>query len=212
MKNIFNRFLLIVLSIVIFNGCNTSQSISLPSKESKSADAISSKTKNVGDDDKNSPECVRAKPESIIKKEKFPNTTFRLEKNKDFPFEYLGYETIQFDNGDLLSIENVGCENFTLIFRFETNRFSPKSDAVRFWYKKNVELIEDTLIGMREPNLISDQIKALSSYIKKTKQLKFDTEIEVQDDGIKETVMLKKVRKLKNGKFIVTLSFNTGPL
>jgi hypothetical protein len=71
-------------------------------------------------------ECVRAEPEPVVKKNIYPKTEFRLETNKEFPFQKLGYETVEFKNGDKLLIEHVGCENYTLIFRFETKRFTAK--------------------------------------------------------------------------------------
>jgi hypothetical protein len=216
MKNVFLRFFLLGLSLFIFSGCDSLQSNSqLVSKNGAAESKVgnSSNTKIASDDDdKNSPECVRAKPVAIIKKEKFPNATFKLEKNKNFPFEYLGYETVQFDNGDKLLIENIGCENFTLIFRFETNRFSGKSNDVRFWYKKAGQLISEVLIGINEPNLISDQVKGLNSYVEKNKRLKYNKEIIVSDEGIKENVKLEKVKFLKNKRIRITLHFNTGPL
>ncbi len=89
-------------------------------------------------------ECVRSEPEPIIKKEILPKTAFHIEKNKEFPFQHLGYETVEFQNGDKLLIENIGCENYTLVFNFETGRFNKDENDVRFWYETVVKLIEET--------------------------------------------------------------------
>lgn len=37
----------------------------------------------------NSSECVRSEPEPVVKKDVFPNTSFRLETNKEFPYQKL---------------------------------------------------------------------------------------------------------------------------
>lgn len=216
MRKLLSSFLLLVFLVVAFSSCKTIHSdarINSTSETPQPTVDNSANTKTiVADDDQNSPECVRSKPEPIINKEVFPRTAFRLEKNKKYPFEYLGYETVEFENGDRLLIENTGCENYTLVFRFETSRFSGKTNDAKFWYEKSAELIGQVIDGIREPNTINDQVKALNSYIEKDDPLKFNEEIEVAGEGIKENVRLGKIKKLKNKKVEIVLSFNTGPL
>lgn len=216
MTKLSGSFLLLAFLVIAFSNCKTIHSdarINSTSGNPLPTVDNSANTKTIAaDDDQNSPECVRAKPEPIINKEVFPKTTFKLEKNKKRPFEYLGYETVEVENGDRLLIENIGCENYTLVFRFVTSRFSGKTNDARFWYEKSAELIGQMMNGIREPNTITDQVKALNSYIEKDNPLKFNEEIEIADEGIKENVRLEKIKKLKNKKVEIVLSFNTGPL
>ena len=198
MKKLSSLSLLIAFSVVAFSGCQTlrpdAQMRSPSAKPQPSVDN-SANTKTIADDDQNSPECVRAKPEPIINKEVFTRTSFKLEKNSEFPFEFRGYETIEFENGDKLLIKNLGCENFTLKFHFETDRFPNKTNDIRFWYQTAADLMTQTMKGIREPNYIIEQVQALNSYIEKNKRHKFNEEIEV-GDGSKETVTLEKIKKI----------------
>ena len=216
MKKLLGLLLLLALSTVVLSSCQTLQLDAAPKPTitipTPTVETSANTEKKSEDDDENSPDCVRAKPEPVIDAEIFQKTNFTLKKNKEFPFEYRGYETVEFEGGDKLLIENVGCENFTLIFHFETDKFSGKTADAKFWYENAAKLIEKTMKGLREPNYIDDQVKALNSYIEKNKKLEFDREIEVQGEGIRENVSLKKVKKLKNKKVEIVLSFNTGPL
>ena len=157
-------------------------------------------------------ECVRAAPEPIIKKEVFPQTTFLRRKSKSFPFNDIAFETVKFKNGEKLIIEHAGCENYTLIFRFETNRYKGKSGGARFWYKTAVELMRQAKKGFGSNYLLDNGIKALSSYLKNNKTLKYDEEISFGAEEIRDVVSLSQVKKLKGNKYEVELSFGTGPL
>ena len=88
-----------------------------------------------------SSECTRGKPARILNKRVFPKTTFRLKKNKSYPFEYTGFETVKLKNGDNLTIKHYGCDNYSLSFRFQTSRFSGNANRVKFWYRNAVKLI-----------------------------------------------------------------------
>lgn len=205
---------------ITFGGCDLSRSAEIDNRYSATVQpTVDTKPKvNINTDrhnavdDENSFECVRAEPEPIINKEIFPNTTFRLEKNKEFPFESLGYETVEFENGDKLLIENIGCENFTLVFHFETKRFLHDTDDARFWYKTAAGLIAQTNKGILESYKINNGLKALNSHIEKNKNLKFDEEIDYCGADIRCVITLDKVMKLENKKVEITVSFGTGPL
>jgi len=207
---------------IMFSGCDSTQSAQVNSQTSAPQPIVNksanikpnvnvSQTNVAGDED--SFECVRATPESIVKKKIFPKTKFTLRKNEEFPFQPIGFETVEFDNGDNLTIENTGCENFTLIFYFETSRFSGKTDDARFWYRAAARLIEQTRKGLiDDTTLVRNGTKALNSYIKKNKTLKFDEEISFGGTVIREIVTLGEVEKLKNGRYKIELSFGIGPL
>jgi len=157
-------------------------------------------------------ECVRATPEPIIKKEVYPQTTFVLQKNKSFPFNDIGFETVKFRNGDKLTIEHSGCENYTLIFRFETSRYNGKPADARFWYKKAVQLMQQAKKGFGSNNLIDRGMKALNSYIKNNRTLRFAKEISFGGEVIRDVVFFNQVKKRKGNRYEVELSFGIGPL
>ena len=143
-----------------------------------------------------SPECTRDIPESITDKTVFPLSRFRLRMNTKYPFEHLGYETIDFENGDELLIENIGCENFTLVFRYETSRFSHDLKDAKFWYKTAIELVSDTIKGIEKIPLPKNGLKALKEHINKNKKLKFKEQIEFCESETKCVVSVDGVKKL----------------
>lgn len=220
MKNILLIILLSVF-ITLASGCDLERSTAInnrvPTAVQTNAEKTPPKSEVNGDKvntsaNENTFECVRSDPEPIIKKEVFSKTKFRVEKNKEFPFQNLGYETVEFDNGDKLLIENVGCENYTLIFNFETGRFDKDENDVRFWYETAVKLIEATQKGIREPYLVKDGVIALKKHITTEKSFEYSKEIDFGGSDIRDVVILEGVEKLDNGRFKVTLSFGTGPL
>ncbi len=160
----------------------------------------------------NSSECVRSEPEPVVKKDVFPNTSFRLETNKEFPYQKLGYETVEFKNGDRLLIEHAGCENFTLIFRFETKRFAAEPADVRFWYRAAVELMSEAEKGIAKSFLIPQGLKALNTYPTNDKQLEFDKQIDFGTGEIRSVVSVNDVKKLANDRYEIAVAFGTGPL
>lgn len=209
-----------IFLVVAFSGCGFPHSVEVsdgnsvivqptitPTPQTEALAAPPGATNN-----EDSFECVRAVPEPIIRKEVYPETTFRLEKNREFPFQNLGYETVEFANGDKLLIEHLGCENFTLIFRFETGRFSGKSADARFWYHAAAELLAQTDKGTREQYKLKSELKALNSYIKKTKRLKFDEEIDYCGTDIKCVISLDEVKELKDNRVEIVVSTGIGPL
>lgn len=158
-------------------------------------------------------ECVRATPESILKKKHFVESNFTLRKNEEYPFQMLGFETAKFKNGDKLMIENIGCENYTLVFRFETERFSGKIDDATYWYQTALQLIEQTRKGIAdETNLVKNGTKAISSYIRKNRKPTFDEEIDFGGKEIRSVVTISKPIKRSENNVEVEVSFGTGPL
>lgn len=159
-------------------------------------------------------DCVRAVPVPIIKKSVFPNTTFKLSENKEYPAEKIGTETVKLNQSDSLVIENRGCENYTLTFKFTTAKFSTALSNTKFWYAKAIELVEQTKKGIRKEDirLISDGIATLKKYARNRKNPKYENHLIYNDSEIKESVALKGVKKLKNGKYEIEVSFGVGPL
>jgi hypothetical protein len=158
-------------------------------------------------------ECVRSVPEPILSKKYFPLKTFSLSKNTENPSERIGTEKVKLDKNTSLTIKNWGCENYTLTFRYEISGFSHKSADSKFWYKKAIELMKQVKSGIRstDKSLIERGTNALSSYIKKTKKPKFETDISFGGKEIRDIVIVNKARK-QGQKFQLEVTFSVGPL
>lgn len=168
---------------------------------------------NAEGQNENSTECVRAKPESVLNRKLFPKAKFKLEKNKSFPFEFVGFETVRLKNGDDLTIKNYGCENYSLDFRFKTKRFKNNINRTKFWYQTAAQLMDSVLNGLaKDVYLPRAGTKALKAHIRKNKNLRFDDYIYFSDGEIKQGFNLAAVRKSQKGNYIVEISFGTGPL
>ena len=220
MKNMILSVLILSFSIT-FSNCDLNRSARetnpYPTSVQQSPvfikqDVNDNSNQNKTTNDENAFECVRSEPAPIIKKSVFPNTIFRLKKNKEYPFQNLGYETVTFTNGDKLLIENIGCENYTLIFHIQTSRFLGKEDDARFWYKTAAQIMAQVNKGISDPYITKIGLKALNTYIKKNKKLKFDMEIDFGGSVIRSVVTLNEIKKIKNNRVEIVLSFGTGPL
>lgn len=159
-------------------------------------------------------ECVRSKPDAIIDLSKFPDTTFRLEKNKEFPYQDIGYENVRFDNSDELEIENTGCENYTLIFKFRTKRFDGKPDDSKFWYKKALQLLNGVKPGIREEDSqrLTQGIASLKKYSASQKSPKYGELLEFGKGEISQSITLESVTLLDSGMYEIQVSLGVGPL
>jgi hypothetical protein len=153
-------------------------------------------------------DCIRGQAGPIIKKTIFPNTKFILQ-----PDSLIAIETIDFDNGDKLIINNWGCEYYVLTFRFETSRFKADTTAMKYWYVAAYKMMVEVKEGIDAPIQIDKGLKALNSHIsKKAFDLKLRTEIDFGGDEIRDFVTVERIEKLTDTKFALTLSFATGPL
>lgn len=125
----------------------------------------------------------------------------------------LGFETAKFKNGDKLIIENIGCENYTLVFRYETKRFSGRISDTKYWYQTALQLIEQTKKSVADDTgLVKNGTKALSSYIRKNKKPKFDEEIDFGGKEIKSVVTVSKPIKRRGNTVEIEIIFGIGPL
>ena len=224
MKNILNYISLSSLLIVILSGCNFTQSIPVNTQTTTNRTNVnesSDKKPDSGFKDnqtestnkQDSFECIRPTPESILKKKHFIESNFALRKNEEYPFQMLGFETAKFKNGDKLNIENIGCENYTLVFRFETERFSGEVSDTKYWYQTAFQLIEQTKKGIADDTgLVKNGTKALSSYIRKNKKPAFDAEIEFGGKEIRSVVTVSKPIKQSGNTVEIEITFGIGPL
>lgn len=157
-------------------------------------------------------ECVRGQAEPIIKKEYFPNTTFTLQADS-----ITAIETVQFDNGDKLTIKNWGCEYYVLTFNFETTQFQKDTTDLKFWYQSTIQLMTSILAGLDAPIDIKKGLTFLESYYLKDKKnnfknLKLEEEIDFADNEIRSFVTLDRIKQINKKTFEVSVSFAVGPL
>jgi hypothetical protein len=153
-------------------------------------------------------DCVRGQAEPIIKKTVFPNTKFILQ-----PDSLTAIETVNFDNGDKVTIRNWGCEYYVLTFRFETSRFQADTKAMKYWYVTTYRILNEMQKGIDAPVDIEKGLQALNRHISKNVfDLKLQTEIDFAGDEIREFITVEQIEKLTDNKFAITVSFTTGPL
>lgn len=159
-------------------------------------------------------DCIRGTPQRIINKKHYPPATFKLTKNKEYPFEQTGTEKVRLDKNTNLIIFNSGCEYFSLTFSYELSGFSHKLSDTKFWYQKAISLMAKLEKGIRSTDkwLIKKGTKALKLYIKKTRTPKFETDIDFGISEIREFVIVKKAVKQGQNKYQFEVSFSVGPL
>ncbi len=157
-------------------------------------------------------DCVRGTPAPIVKKEAYPDARFTLKKDS-----LTGIETVALKNNDRLSITNTGCEYFTLIFRFETSRFSQDSTSKVYWYKAGSTLMKTILDDLNAPIDLKKGIVKLDHFIQSGngnhyKNLSYGKELDFGADDMRSIVVMEPVQLLSNGITAVTVSFSVGPL
>lgn len=225
MKKFLNLLWWLGLSIFLLSGCYKTESASqntgrfavttptVDSSKFASNSNLNNLNVNKPDDAKNldrpqTEDCTRAVPESIVKKSVFLQTTFKLSEDKR-----TGTETVTFPNGDKLIITNAGCEYYYLSFRFESKRFSARTNDTKYWFKRAVELIEETESGISDaPIQMKKAAAALENYLKKTNKPQFGEEIDYGGKDIRTFLTVKKVQKLSKGRFALEINFAVGPL
>lgn len=209
-----------ILLILMFGGCGLTQSAPVNTPPSTTRTNVNESAKKKPDpvqkevsNHQDSFECVRATPEAILKKEHFVESNFALRKNEEFPFQMLGHETAKFKNGDNLIIENIGCENYTLVFRFETERFSSELSDTKYWYRAAFLLLEQTKKGVTDnTGLVKNGTKALDSYVRKNNVPKFDEEIDFGGREIRSVVTMSEPVKRAGNTVEIKIAFGIGPL
>jgi hypothetical protein len=162
----------------------------------------------------NADQVTRPLPKPIVRKAVFPKTRFQLEKiDNAVHVIATGTETVQFSNGDRLTITNEGCEFITLRFRFETSRFNRQRIAdPKYLYRRSAWLMRQTLRGLKSPFNLAKGITALEKYAGQNPQPDLDKKIEYGNPEIQSVVRLTKVQPLSNRKTAVEMVFYYGPI
>jgi hypothetical protein len=207
---------ILMISLALgLSACNQSADRQKPSADKTAAVEDSSITdvptstnsvKDLRDD------CVRGQAEPIVNKSVFPMTTFMVQ-----PDSLTAIETIDFDNGDKVTIQNCGCEYFILSFRFETSRFQEDTANIPYWYGKAALMASELSKGLNESIGMKEGIDSLISHITSDSlnnyaNLKFGQEIDYGGDEIRIYATVDGIEKTADNKFAITMSFTAGPL
>lgn len=170
---------------------NENKPLSVDSIKKTETQTITASVKDLRED------CVRGQAEPIIKKTVFPDTKFILQ-----PDSLTAIETVNFDNGDKVTIRNWGCEYYVLTFRFETSRFKADTTAMKYWYVTTYRILKEMQQGIDAPVDIEKGLQALNNHISKNVfDLKLQTEIDFAGDVIRElAVIISKIVENRNHK------------
>jgi hypothetical protein len=142
-------------------------------------------TSVIQDDD-----CVRSIPEPIIDTTKFPNVSFVL-KNR------VGYETLKFDNGDILEIKNAGCEYYSIVFCFKTSEYIADSTDFRGSCESIIKLLEKIKDAQKSAIDINNAISALKAFEENANN-NLKSEIIIRDDEIREFAIINQIKKISS--------------
>lgn len=150
--------------------------------------------------------CVRGKAEPILKKDRFPNSRFKINKNG-----LTGTESTDLKEGDKLIITNGGCEYYVLGFRFETSRFQHDTTDINFWSAKIVDLMNEITDGIDAPIDLKKGTNELRKYIANN-EIKILEELIFEPGEIRTYLTIDRVQKMDNKKYGLEISYIVGPL
>lgn len=201
MRNLF--FCLVVLLVACDN---TDKSI----EQQSSKDSVMTVTTVSTEADSN---CIHEEPAGIIEKNAFPNMSFELQPDKKG-----GIETVNFENGDKLTIKDWGCNDYILTFRFETNRFQSEPTNTGFWYKRTVTLLNEINKKMSDSpiNIVFGTNRLMERIEEEVpngyQNLAFNEELDFEDGDVRTFVRIDKVEQLSDKKFAIEITFSKGPI
>ena len=152
-------------------------------------------------------DCIRGQAESVIKKDVYPNSVFKL--NTD---NFTGTETVELKNGERLIINNWGCEYYVLTFRFEVERYNADTTDTQFWLDKAVILMKEIEPGLDAPLDIETGTTAIINFLKENKEYRLGDEFNYNDELIMDLVSVDRIQKINDKRFAVEISFAKGPL
>jgi hypothetical protein len=157
--------------------------------------------------------CVRAVPTAIVKKSVFPNSYFVLKQTQSGDFKIpIGIETIKLPSGDKLTIENSGCEYFTLSFKFETARNGKSLSNRRYWSNRLIKLMQQIEPGTESPISIEQGIAALETDISQHPKLNIGKEIDYGGSEIRSIVAIDRIEQISTSKVALVARFSYGPM
>lgn len=156
--------------------------------------------------------CKHTVAQSIVKKGSYSIATFQLQADKNS-----GEDRIVFNNGDVLTIRNWGCDYAALTFYFETSRFQDEPTNAGFWYKRTVTLLNEVHKNLETIVDVAKGTDRLVTQIENNisdgyQNLKFDEELPFGEDAVRNFVIIQKVEKLSDKKYGIEVTFAKGPL
>lgn len=197
------KLILITILTFAFIGCQTKTSKNKEIKDSvkqeKKVTPDTSKIAELQNDD-----CVRSIPEPIIDKSKFPNASFELKKR-------VGYETVKFENGDILEIQNAGCEYYSVSFCFKTSEYTADSADFKGSCENITKLLEKVKDAQNSPIDINNAISVIKTFEENTNN-NLSSEITIREGEIREFANINQVKKISPTLSIFEISISIGPL
>lgn len=157
--------------------------------------------------------CFHEEPTGILEKNAFPKMSFELQSDKK-----VGIETVNFENGDKLTIKDWGCNDYMLTFRFETSRFQSEPTNVGFWYKRTVTLLNEINKKVSDSpiNIISGTNRLMERIEEEVpngyQNLEFNEELGFEDGDVRTYVKIDRVEQLSDKKFAIEITFSKGPM
>jgi hypothetical protein len=157
--------------------------------------------------------CVRAVPAAIVDKSVFPNSSFVLKYTQSGDIKVpRGIETVRLPNGDKLTIENSGCEYFTLSFKFETARNDTSINNRRYWPNRIVKLMRQVELGIKSPIPLKRGIAALETHISQNPKLNIGKEIDYGGSDIRSIVAIDRIDRISTSRVALVVRFSYGPI
>jgi hypothetical protein len=203
-----------ILIIILLIGCQTKKGVE--QNEVDNADTVLTADKVVQtsestdstktEENFDTSDCIRGQAEPILKKDKFPNSSFKI--NED---GLSGTETTDLKNGDKLIIINGGCEYYVLAFRFETSRFQGDTTDINFWASKIVDFMTEISDGIDAPIDLKKGTKALNEYIK-LNQIQILEDVTFEPGEIRTYLNIDRIQKIDNKNYGLEISYIVGPL
>lgn len=212
-RTTFVGFIILIFSINLFS-CKSKVK---QKDDSANSSVVVSDSLAETESDLKSPEelrehCVRGEATPLVIKSVFPNTTFQLQ-----PDSLSAIETVNFDNGDKLIINNYGCEYYVLTFRFETSRFQDDTTNIPFWFKKSCLLLSEIYDGIDCVISLKEGVDKLVNYIdadqpNNYQNLELLHEIDFGGTDMRDVISVDRIEKMSADKYAIEITFWKGPL
>lgn len=196
--------LLYISILIIIFSCSSKGSGEQSTVDSQQTDTLSV-ADTLSNNEFPDEECVRGLPEPVVIKSKYPDATFKL-------VDKVGYETLKLENGDILEIENSGCEYYSLTFSVRTTRIIADSTDFKGTCDQFATLLELIKPAVDCPV----DLEKASGIIKKFKDnqegLTFNSEIVIEDGDMRQFANVHRATKISDSESLFSITLSIGPL
>ena len=157
-------------------------------------------------------DCPVGKPESVVNKQVFPGSKFRMSADGT-----VGTETLDLDSSDHVEIRISGCEYYTLTVVLETSRFAADTTNLPYWFDKTENIMRKVNTGLNTPLELNIALKNLATRLQKDKsttsgRLSLGEEIDFGGPDPRAYLSINRISKIAPKKYQVELSFSYGPV